>query len=185
MTTQAMPMPAARNPPVSSTQVERRAEVAAVFGHARQREAENDQDHHQVVDAFEKPGRELRGEGYALAHRDEVGPNQFAGTAEESHGSEADAGGGNETPEMRVRLEGPEHDAPAQRAYHVGQQNHEAGQRQPERVERLVGGEEDVPTELAAQAEESETAAAITRISSDGDAIKRCLRVSGIARLQG
>jgi hypothetical protein len=56
---------------------------------SKSREKKDDQ---KVVDTFEQPGRQLRGERDLLFFRDEVGPHDFARTANEHHRREPDCG---------------------------------------------------------------------------------------------
>ena len=81
--------------------------------------AEEDEDGEEVVDALEKPGGHLGGDGDIFRAGDEVGADEFAGAAEEDDGGETDEGVGEDAAEGRVGVDGAKHDLPAEDAADV------------------------------------------------------------------
>ena len=97
-----------------------------------QRDPKNEQNHEDIQDSLEHPGRNLAGEGNSFIASDEVGAHRLAGPAEQNHGGEADAGGRQDPQEAGVSCQRPKHNLPAQRPSNVSGQDE--NQRQPQPV---------------------------------------------------
>ena len=82
-------------------------------------EAEEDKNGEEVVDAFEEPGTHLGGYGNVLRAGDEVGADEFSGSAEEDDGGEADESVDQNAAEGGVGVDRAKHDLPAEHAANI------------------------------------------------------------------
>jgi hypothetical protein len=113
----------------------------------RESEPEEENYAEEVENAFDEPGCELRGEGNALANRDQPGADELAWAAEEYDRRKADGGGRDQAAEAYIGPERQHHYPPPEGAADVGKKyKNESGGR-PWRIDPTEDRSEQIPIE--------------------------------------